>query len=273
MYVRYKYHIRGKISVIKFARKYLANLVRRFLDGPACEVRTDIGHVFIIGSGHSGTTLLASRLGKHGDFVLIGEETRVFFPKYGNIVPFRVLRSWNYFAAAMNKRFVIEKTPKHVHCVERIMAFIPRAKFIAIVRNPLDVVASLYKRSGDFDSAVYRWLIDNRAVLDAQDKNIKTVRFEDLTERPEEILKECVRYIGCSWDDRIMQDGASAYDVIPQAGNMSVRRAQVSMPISRNVGKWRDNLSADQVRCVISKCDSTAKLLGYDIRAIVASDS
>ena len=43
----------------------------------------------------------------------------------------------------------LEKTPEHVYFIQDILHYLPDAKFIHIIRNPLDVVASMRKATSD----------------------------------------------------------------------------------------------------------------------------
>jgi len=44
----------------------------------------------------------------------------------------------------------IEKTPSHALYMDKILAMFPKAKFIAIIRNPLNAIDSYYKKLVDY---------------------------------------------------------------------------------------------------------------------------
>ena len=48
-------------------------------------------------------------------------------------------------AAEQNKSIWLEKTPEHIYFIDDIERFLPDAKFIHILRNGMDTIASLYE--------------------------------------------------------------------------------------------------------------------------------
>src|SRR6218665_2266888 len=54
---------------------------------------------FVVGCGHSGTTLLAAKLGNHRDILGIGRETGILVASDGSLQEARrVIDEWQYFA-------------------------------------------------------------------------------------------------------------------------------------------------------------------------------
>lgn len=207
---------------------------------------------FVAGCGHSGTTLVASRLGNHPQVALIPEETNLFEPRR----PLRAARRALVAALADARRegrgMVLEKTPKHVRVTGRIRRLLPDSRLILVVRNPLDTCVSLRKRGGTLGEAVDRWLTDNAAVLAARDAPCaRTVHFEALTSDPEPAFRAMVAFLGLPWDDAVLGT-ASAYAAVPQkTATMRLRAEQVARPIRPNAGAWRGALTAaeaDEVR-------------------------
>ena len=98
------------------------------------------------------------------------------------------------------KRYWLEKTPGHLLYVEQIRRLVPDARFIHILRNGRDVVASLYEVTRAYpevwggertiDECLDRWIGDVRTTsryLGHGDHIV--VRFEELVEDPSSPLK------------------------------------------------------------------------------------
>ncbi len=220
--------------------------------------------VFVCGCGHSGTTLTAARLGNHSEVLLIGRETNAFFPENGVLCSKRLVADWDYFAQAAGKSMVVEKTPKHVQCVRNIRRVVPSAKLVLTVRNPLDNVASLYRRFDDLKACVGRWIVDNQAVARlAGSEDVHLVRFEELTERPSEVFRRILEFLELPWEEDLLVPGESNYGKFEQDENMTLRAAQVRREIAPRNGVWHEVLTAEQASWVKDKTASLAKSLGY----------
>jgi len=220
--------------------------------------------VFVIGCGHSGTTLTAAKLGGHSHVFLIGRETNAFGPSFGAHCSRRIVTEWSYFAELEGKSLILEKTPKHVQSVNRIRRVIPDARFIATVRNPLDNIASLYVRFGNLDAAIGRWKVDNKIILLRQgERYFNVIRYEELTGNPDSGFKELCRYCGLPWESGLLDEGETAYDSVRQEGNMAIRAAQVAKEIEPKVNTWPSVLTERQASIILRRTKSLAERLGY----------
>ena len=223
--------------------------------------------LFVCGCGHSGTTLTAAKIGNHSRFFLIGRETSAFDQLIGLHCARKIVAEWEYFAFSDKKSVVLEKTPKHVHSIPKIQKVLPDSKIIVLVRNPLDNVASLYKRFGHLDGCVCRWISDNCASLRYQDlAGVNLVRYEELVSNPEVIFRELIEFAGFEWDESVLRPGQTSYESIEQEGNMAVRADQVNKPIGSNIGGWRKVFSDEQADYVLRRARHVAMKLGYSTR-------
>lgn len=225
---------------------------------------TDKKFIFICGCGHTGTTLASGRLGNHSNVHLIARETGVFLPHVGAMCAKRVAMEWDYFASINRKDFIVEKTPKHVHAISRIVKVLPEAKIILMTRNPLDCIASLYKRFGSFQVGTSRWIVDTKATIKAlKYPNTMLVKYEDLTNDPKNNFERITEFCGLDWQDTILDSGSTGYDSIVQKENMIIRAAQISAEIHNNTGGWESVLTDKEYRQVVSVTSRLAKKLNY----------
>ncbi|WP_353252925.1 sulfotransferase [Salinisphaera sp. PC39] len=225
---------------------------------------TDKRHIFICGCGHSGTTLLAAKLALATDALLIARETNAFLPEVGAYCAKRIVIEWNYFANWADKDFIIEKTPKHVHCIPRIAKVLPSAKIVLITRNPLDTIASLYKRLGSIEAATHRWRIDTEAAVNAQKyANTILVKYEDLICSPHHEFGRVSKFCGLRWHPSYLGLNSTGYDSVSQKGNMINRAEQVRGKIRNNIGGWKDVLTESQVHYIVRYTSSAASKAGY----------
>lgn len=216
------------------------------------------------GCGHSGTTLVAAKISNHPRVFGLGRETNAFAPRKGLYFSREVLREWCLIAEQLGKTHIVEKTPKHVHAIDRIRTAIPSAKFVLIVRNPLDNCASLFSRFNDLNYAIERWIMDNSAILKYSAlANVMTIRYEDLTRTPDKHFKLVSDFLNLEWDPSILEEGKTVFDNLTQCGNMQLRREQVSRSIMPNMGKWKTVFNRMQMEQVLAATDEVAAKLGF----------
>ncbi len=161
----------------------------------------DAPTVFVVGCGHSGTHLMATRLGAHRHIHCIPRQTNWFLnnPRLEQEYP-RALAE----ARRQGKSLLCERTPRHVHRIDEIARRFPRARFIAMVRDGRDVIGSLKESTGCFEDALRRWRDDNRALV-AQRKRgtLYLVRYEDLIADPETTLHGVLDFLGEPYDPAV----------------------------------------------------------------------
>lgn len=167
-------------------------------------------------------------------------------------------------AERKGKTCFIEKTPKHIHAVFRIRKILPDAKFIILMRNPIDNCASLDKRFKDLDYAVERWNIDNREILKiSRLPRVLIMKSEEISIDPGPAFERMCGFLGLPWIPDILEAGPTGYDrEVFSDENMLLRREQVRRAVTANVGKGKDGLSESQYRTVIKKTKTMAEKLG-----------
>lgn len=124
-------------------------------------------------------------------------------------------------ARQQNKHVWLEKTPRHLDHIDDIRTFAPGAKFIHLVRNGEDVIASLYEvvkqhpdrwpsiRAGDVDGCIDRWMQNVRLsqrYVGAPDHVI--VRYEHLVEAPDRVTQGLCEFIGVPFEPAMLESYA-----------------------------------------------------------------
>jgi len=253
-------------TISGFCRYWGAAFVRN-LDAPfLTEVKSPISTAFVVGCGHSGTTLVAAKLGLIPGCFLPGWETGLFLPITGLNAGKQGIQALLKTAESVGATTFLEKTPKHVHCVSRIDRILPKSKYLVVVRNPLDTCASLYKRFSDLPLCVERWNIDNEAALQvlSNGRAVKIV-FEEMVADPSATFLLAAQFLGLSWNEAYLDAKPTAYGRVSDGANMKLRAHQVAGSIGSRVNVWRESLSEDQARYVVTQTRSVALRLGYEL--------
>lgn len=278
--------------------------------------------IFIVGCPRSGTTYLQRLIASHPK-VYTGQESDVFDLYVGPL-----LRTWRrelqnysgrggvglacYFQESefmeILKGFLlqllgpmiedlgpdeifVEKTPSHALFMVEIHQLLPRARFIHILRDPRDVVASLLAASRSWGRnwapkntvlATILWRRHVEAVSNARSlipaNQFFEVRYEQLWGNPVSTLEQVSRFIGLNWTideirasvennrPEVVRKGGGT--PIPKKGEFGIKTgAVVSDPpefIRRGApGGWRKDLKIHQRFIVWLIAGQIMKEVGY----------
>ncbi len=145
------------------------------------------------------------------------------------------VRVMDQMARDSNKSIWVEKTPRHLHCVDEIIKRIPDAIFIHIVRNGSDVVASLvnattknptqwarfggrrWKKWKGFtiEDAIKIWNRDfmiSKLLIGRPNNTL--VKFEDLIENPVSVASRLCNVLGIKLEDEMMNPATSYCQIV-----------------------------------------------------------
>lgn len=141
---------------------------------------------------------------------------------------------------ADGKTVWLEKTPRHLYYTSDIARALPDAKFIHLLRNGHNVVASLYEVTHAYpavwggarsvDSCIERWVKDTELSLSYEgNPNHLLVRYETLTENPEACLRRIFDFIGLPFSSAVHRDYRGAAQRVTAPGEVWKRSAQRSI--------------------------------------------
>lgn len=230
--------------------------------------------IFVIGQFRSGTTLLRYLLDSHSrlacppesDFIAvlrpvvedprsaIGLESLGFDEEH---VRLRLRAFSSYFfesyAVSRDKPRWADKSPLYVDHVGFLHWLYPEAQFVMLHRFPLDQIHSHtrggtfaheplqpYVREGeDLRIAGARYWAEKTLRLlefeEAQPAETIRIRYEDLCDRPEEVLRSLFLFLDEPWEPGILQLGDFDHDHGREAGTVAASSA-----ISWSGGHYRD---------------------------------
>jgi len=160
--------------------------------------------VFIVGCGHSGTSILNKILSNHKNIYGLNYETNIFL-KYDRLEILLQFQKLNLERISANKKWLCEKTPNHVYHIDKIFDCVESPKVIVITRDGRDVVSSLNKRYSDFQKSVNRWIDDNNEWYNHKYKKFfHILKYEDLVNNTKNELASICYYLGESYDNNML---------------------------------------------------------------------
>ncbi len=121
-----------------------------------------------------------------------------------------------------NARLVwLEKTPRHLHYISHIERYVSNVRFIHLLRNGPDVIASLYQVTHEhpeawsgarsIDRCLDRWISDARISLAHKNRpSHKLVTYEELVAQPRAVLTGLCDFIQVHFEDEMLREHAEA---------------------------------------------------------------
>ncbi len=171
----------------------------------------------------------------------------------------------------------MEKTPHNVRWVPHLRIAFPKARFIHIVRHPVDVLSSYRKRFAvnpkdkwanlSPEEFCVRWNVTTRAALalTKREPHFLLVRYEELTERSEETLRIMLDHIGEPFDAAcLMPDAEQPPEWIPATWLEAY--PQSYGPMVTATKKWEEFLDPVTAGRVEERLADTLASLGYERR-------
>lgn len=146
-----------------------------------------------------------------------------------------------------------EKTPKHLHFIDEISQRVPRSKFIHVIRDGVDVVASLYKitnekprqwtkgrrpgfRGFTVAECIRRWNHDvSISARYRHSEHHLLMRYETLVEDPEPIMREVSEFLAINFVPQMLSP-EKVFDQI--VGSDEAWKGNNARPIHRPTSKF-----------------------------------
>jgi len=240
--------------------------------------------VFVVGSPRSGTTFLAGAIGSLPGFVDLGEvaPVKAAVPELAALEPEEAARRLRKTLAVARRVGLVgsvravEQTPELAHVASIIPLAYPQARVVHIVRDGRDVVCSLLEKP---------WLRPEQAKAD--DAGIaygSYARFWVEPERRDEFERVSdARRAAWAWRryvtaartlqpaalelryEEIAADPTSAAHKL--AAHLDAPEDQLAAALARahgtSVGRYRDDLTADQLGDMLAEAGDLLRELGY----------
>lgn len=171
--------------------------------------------------------------------------------------------------AASGKRRWGNKSTFMVHHVERALARDRGARFVWLVRDPRDVAVSsrtsVFSTCHPFNTGRL-WTMQQAEALAHQKRvpeAIHLLRYEELCDEPEKSLRALCAFLDEDYEPTMLQyfEGSEAQ----KSAALSESWKNTASPVqSTNHGRWRKELTANDVRMVEASAAPIMRRLGYE---------
>jgi hypothetical protein len=154
-----------------------------------------------------------------------------------------------------------------INYTDIILDEFPNAKFILLVRNPLDVCLSVLKTPLGHKDIIFpslRWSHEQRTGICVLENNPNTivVRYEELISEPETTLKSICQSLDIKYQD-VMISPEKRKKTSTEAKKVPLLRNTSKPIMSNNKDKFLNGLNKDQISTVISICKSEMEYFKY----------
>jgi hypothetical protein len=181
-------------------------------------------------------------------------------------------------------RLIGDKTPAYAWVVDDLAVLFPEMKFVFMVRDPRDVVASRigqalrtgYADAADRSSETYRKIVKGvgwdwrtmvqhtRAFAERRPAQITTVRYEDLLGNRRGELARVFDFLGVSTSRAQLDEivGGSSFEAF--SGGRRPGTEDLGSFYRKGVaGDWRNHLSDEALELLHAECGAELALAGY----------
>lgn len=232
--------------------------------------------IFIVGCGHSGTSLLLAILGNHPRINPIPKESALFLKNDCAIQ--KMMCEWDTGCKMTGKARWAEKTPPHIFQIHRFLALRPKSQIVIILRDGRDVVCSLKPRVGygAFEDRLDRWIYDNMAGLPYwHHSQVTVVKYEDLVSNTKTTLRDLCKFLGEEYSPQLLEYHKVEHrwysDIIEKpsaikthADHLSHRNWQINQPVFDGRMRWIAEMSdAEKRQFKDSPAQQLLEQLGY----------
>jgi omega-hydroxy-beta-dihydromenaquinone-9 sulfotransferase len=183
-----------------------------------------------------------------------------------------------YLATTAGKRAACEQTPRNIFYADKLLALYPDARMVHIVRDPRAVLASqknrwqmrkLGGRNVPWAEVIRLWFnyhpwtmsrlwvrASQAALALEPHPRFRIVRFEDLVENPESLMRDLCDWLGIDFQANML--------AVPQWGSSNIQHSSSQQGVSRAMlNQWQQVLSTAEIAVSERQTAAYLERFGY----------
>jgi hypothetical protein len=165
-------------------------------------------------------------------------------------------------------QYWVEKTPYNEHFADTIYRWWPEARCLHVVRDARDNYATYHRKHSGLavEEFAASWKASLRAGMRNQkrfgEQRYKIIKYEQLTQQPDQVIKEITGFLGIHDDDILMTPTTNG---ILWEGN-SMFDDRFTAISSKPLGRWKTQLEPEEVGLIEMVCGAWMKPMGYSLQ-------
>ena len=166
------------------------------------------------------------------------------------------------------KHTFLEKTPRHIFFYSEILGYYPDAKFICMIREPKNAVSSIFtipsKRKKSIITVALLYNKISNAILNVRkNNNVLVIRYEDLTDETEMILRTTCQFLNIPYDFKLVDNVAAPSGIVSSHETWKNRNIELDTIQRNNPNRWQKTLSNSQANVINFITKPYASQFGY----------
>jgi protein-tyrosine sulfotransferase len=160
-----------------------------------------------------------------------------------------------------------DQSPIYTFFLPYITKIFPNAKYIHLLRDGRDAVASFVEKDGQdfFMEGIYRWKESVKRARRLQNqlgpKNFLEIRYEDLVTETEATLRIISQFLGLEYKAKMLDYWK--LDSTVESKYYDFHR-NIEIPVfASSIGSWKKRLSAEQIEILLKNTSDLLTNLGY----------
>jgi hypothetical protein len=251
----------------------------------------------MVGCARSGTSILGELVGAHPDVKLVFEahdvwelggmganESHRLTAGRATAPVVRRIRDW-FEKQKGSAGLLVEKNPRNTLRIPYVRRIFPEAKLIHIVRDGRDVACSMVPGCGGVEwshlrprswktlmaqakgpvrcALVWKEILEI-ALEDLEDVPHLQVRYEDLVGHPRQTADALLEFLELDSAPAVREFCGKIQNATAGAYHAQQQRQWYRDDHHRRVGRWRENLSAEEQRLINEQLGELLRRLGYE---------
>ncbi|RLD48602.1 MAG: hypothetical protein DRI94_12295, partial [Bacteroidetes bacterium] len=155
-------------------------------------------------------------------------------------------------------KYWVEKTPLNELYTEKLLRLFPKAKFINVVRDPIQNIISLKRldkirnrKSNMLQKALFQVFLIKRSLRNQQNiKNYKIITYENLTGKTEKTMREISRFLGIEFSESLTVPTINGISATANSMDSSKRLRGKIVKTTNNKEKLNELNKTEKIICV-----------------------
>jgi len=162
------------------------------------------------------------------------------------------------YSRVENIKYWVEKTPLNELHTEKLSELFPKAKFINVVRDPIQNIISLKRldkvrnrKSNMLQKALFQVFLIKRSLKNQQNiKNYKIITYENLTEETEKTMREISRFLDIKFSESLTVPTVNGISATANSMDSSKRLRGKIVKTTNNKEKLNELNKTEKIICV-----------------------